>query len=230
MFCQKCGAELSEEAAFCLKCGHKLHTDSTPRISNKAMLLAAIAAVASGISVLLSFLPGSEPTKARDTAPTPEMAVASPSPSATPKVWASPPLRSLPTPKPTLEPTPRPQRARPEPTPDYPYRHTPSLADPPDGAVFSHWPRKLVLQWRSISGSEADRYKVTVEYWSSDLSSLPGDQPGWGRRPLREIETPWNYCTIYFIGAQPGRWRVTPIFADGREGVPSEWRTFRFTR
>jgi hypothetical protein len=33
-----------------------------------------------------------------------------------------------------------------------------------------------------------------------------------------------------FVGAQPGRWRVAAVLANGEVGVKSEWRTFRYTR
>jgi hypothetical protein len=36
--------------------------------------------------------------------------------------------------------------------------------------------------------------------------------------------------TFDFVGAQPGRWRVFPVNAAGQRGMPSEWRTFRYTR
>jgi hypothetical protein len=33
-----------------------------------------------------------------------------------------------------------------------------------------------------------------------------------------------------FVGAQPGRWRVWSVKANGALGSPSEWRTFRYLR
>jgi hypothetical protein len=210
----------------------------TPYISNKAMALAAIAALISLGSLILSFLPREDPPHAEiaSASPSPSLTT-SPTPKPTRESKPEPTQKSRPSPTPNLEQEvrrleeqlgqikqelePKSQRPRPAPTPDYPYRHTPSLVSPSDGAVFAHYPRKLTLRWRPTAASEADGYKVTVEC---------GDpfRPVWWK--CHDIETPWNYCTIDFDGAQPGRWRVTPTFADGRSGIPTEWRTFRFTQ
>lgn len=99
MFCQKCGTEVSEEAAFCLKCGFKLQTDPTPSISNKALWLAAIAAAVSIGTAMISILPRSDSTSTQDVSSTVEMAVA---PSAT--------LTPSPSPLPTPKPSPTPSR------------------------------------------------------------------------------------------------------------------------
>jgi zinc-ribbon domain len=209
MFCQKCGASAPDQTKFCKQCGHSLKPE--PRISNKAMLVAAIAAIASIGTSLLAFLPRDNSIKARD-APTPTVTITSSS--------GAPSPRTSPTPKPTQKP-----RQTPEPISDYSYKHTPMLEYPPDGVLFSYIysSGKIIFRWRPSEATEADRYKVIFEYGNPDQ---------WHRR--REIETPWNYCTGEFVGAQTeefvGRWRVTPIFADGRSGMPTEWRTFRFTR
>jgi hypothetical protein len=36
--------------------------------------------------------------------------------------------------------------------------------------------------------------------------------------------------TFNFVGANPGRWRVSAIRADGAEGPKSPFRVFRYTR
>ncbi len=36
--------------------------------------------------------------------------------------------------------------------------------------------------------------------------------------------------TFDFVGAQPGRWRVWAIDADGKKGPPSPWREFRYAK
>jgi hypothetical protein len=33
-----------------------------------------------------------------------------------------------------------------------------------------------------------------------------------------------------FVGAQPGRWRVSAVDDSGREGPKSDWWTFRYTK
>ena len=224
MFCKQCGASALDRSKFCKQCGHRFKES---RISNNAMLLAGIAALVSVGSAALSYWPRSSPTETATTAAISAVA-ASPNPTPLPPiaiVKATPRFRPAKESEPEKEsgprPTPKPYRPRPEPTPDYPYRHTPSLVWPTDGIIFNHYPRKLVLRWKATPESEADGYKVTIEC---------GDpfRPVWWK--CHDIETPWTRCTIDFDGAQPGRWRVTPILANGRSGIPTEWRTFRFTQ
>src|SRR5262245_65431521 len=61
MFCQQCGKLLPEQSRACEHCGHN---HESPRISNKALFLAAIAALISGVCLVVSFLPSSYPSKA----------------------------------------------------------------------------------------------------------------------------------------------------------------------
>jgi hypothetical protein len=224
MFCQQCGASAPDQSKFCKQCGHRFKPE--PRISNKALLIAAIAAIVSIGTALLGFFPKSEPTTAQGPI---AIASQSPSVSVTPKISPSPKPTRKPrqTPEPTPDTTPRPQRQRPEPTPDYPFRHTPILLSPNDGVLFSYRYAlgRLLLRWRRTPTSEADRYKVEIEH--GNLSH----QPPW---LLREFETPWDYCTVEFTDMRTvdfaGRWRVIPILTGGRSGIPTEWRTFRFTQ
>lgn len=135
MFCQKCGALAPEESNFCLKCGCTFQEKPKWFFSNRALLLAGIAALISAGSFLFAFLPRGEPIKAQAEPPIIE-ASPSPSPSATPKpiVTIETP-KSRQTPEPEIEkkttqlekelarlkenlkpePTPRPQRPRWEP-------------------------------------------------------------------------------------------------------------------
>jgi hypothetical protein len=101
------------------------------------------------------------------------------------------------------------------------------LIHPNDGDLFSYVysSGKIKFQWQPIAGSIADQYKLEIECGN------PSHYPPW---LLKEYETPWSYRTVDFTGApsmeMAGRWRVTPIFIDGRSGIPTEWRMFRFTR
>jgi eukaryotic-like serine/threonine-protein kinase len=210
VFCQQCGAQAPDQSKFCKQCGHRLRF----HISNKALLLAGVAAIVSVGTSLPLFFSGNEPIRAQET-PTPLVAIASPSPS--PRVSPSPKM----TPKPTAEPTLKPEPQRPEPTPDYPYRHTPRLESPADGAVFTHFPRNFALHWIRNAASEAVRYRVTIQY-SDPARSF------WST--WREIETSGEWHADNFVGAQPGRWRVTPILRNGSLGIPTAWREFRFTQ
>lgn len=92
------------------------------------------------------------------------------------------------------------------------------LLSPDDGAVFSHYPRKVMLQWESYTAAKL--YKVRIEQGypnSSDWSFL------------QELEVAEPEYIFDFTGAQPGRWRVTVIRENGKE-ITSSWRTFRFTQ
>jgi TonB family protein len=95
---------------------------------------------------------------------------------------------------------------------------TVKLLSPDDGAVFSHYPRKVTLQWERYT--EAKLYKVRIEQGypnSSDWSFL------------QELEVAEPEYVFYFTGAKPGRWKVTVILKNGKE-ITSSWRTFRFTQ
>jgi len=37
-------------------------------------------------------------------------------------------------------------------------------------------------------------------------------------------------ATFRFVGAQPGRWRVSAVDANGASGPKSEWREFWYTQ
>jgi predicted nucleic acid-binding Zn ribbon protein len=80
MFCQQCGKLLPERSRACEHCGYN---HESPRISNNALLLAAIAALISGVGVVVSFLPRSYPSKA-EGGPKPVIASEAEAPQATP--------------------------------------------------------------------------------------------------------------------------------------------------
>lgn len=207
MFCQQCGNPLSQKSQRCEHCGHE---HEVSRISNKAMLMAIIAAAISSLSLLIPFPKTETDTSQPPSTPTPIIAARSPTP--------TPLSRQSPKPITPLTPTPRPTKS----TLDYLHRHTPTLIEPSDGAVISYRfsVDRLRLRWAAIAGSEADQYKVGIIY---------GDPARY-----REFETPWTYYTVEFErGLSPpfsGRWRVTPILADGKFGIPTEWRRFYFVR
>lgn len=237
MFCQRCGIELSEEAAFCLKCGHKLQTDAKSQIPNWALWVMAIAAAISLGTVAISFLPRNDSTGAQG-APTTDVASASPSvtPRITPTPWSSPSPKPTQLSRPTPELTPRPQRPRPEPASDYahqttykspddyPYRHRPTPEFPNEGATFSlyHSSNQMLFRWSLAPSSEVARYRVRIErklalglawkYWIVDVDA---NQNWYARR---------------FADTGTYRWNITPMFPDGSLGMPTEWRTFRFTQ
>src|SRR5215510_5577674 len=92
------------------------------------------------------------------------------------------------------------------------------LLAPDDGAVISHYPRKVTLQWERYT--EAKLYKVRIEQDYPNSSDWSFQQ---------ELDVAEPECVFDFTGAQPRRWRVTVILENGKE-VTSSWRTFRFTQ
>jgi hypothetical protein len=93
----------------------------------------------------------------------------------------------------------------------------PNLISPADKQVFSIYPRHTVLIWSPAKG--ANSYKVETEFNSG---------PTWS--PLPTIVTQETTYSFDFVGAQPGRWRVTSINGGGKMSAPSSWRTFVYTQ
>ncbi|OLE21984.1 MAG: hypothetical protein AUG44_26030 [Actinobacteria bacterium 13_1_20CM_3_71_11] len=96
----------------------------------------------------------------------------------------------------------------------------PVLTSPANGAVFHNFPRTTTLRWQAVSGARS--YQVEVQ---CDVCGPPGTM--W---------VPWITTTVTgtsytfdWVGAQSGRWRITAISNSGAMGVPSGFRTFRYT-
>jgi len=87
MFCQQCGKLLPEQSRDCEHCGHN---HKSPRISNKAILLAAIAALISVGTALLNFLPSRSGPSKVEGAPTPIRASEAEAPQAPPEPTPTP--------------------------------------------------------------------------------------------------------------------------------------------
>lgn len=95
----------------------------------------------------------------------------------------------------------------------------------PCGQTFNHYPRKTNLRWRPVQG--AVKYIVEVDCmhccatgkWCYDL----------GQKWKKETTTRTNY-SFNFVGAQPGRWRVTAVDRNGKKGKTSKWCNFKYTR
>ena len=103
----------------------------------------------------------------------------------------------------------------------------PRPLSPENGAVFNHYPRTTRLEWSAVPGAVS--YAVELEVCQ------PGGSDGTecrdpqllqirGNPPLSGIEgTSYEFL---FIGAQPGRWRVWAVDANGRMGARSTWSQF----
>jgi hypothetical protein len=101
----------------------------------------------------------------------------------------------------------------------------PVLESPADGASFNIYPRSTTLTWQPVDG--AARYLVEIMACSSS------NPVNCFSHPMIEQTTRETTTTTYtfnFIGAQPGKWRVTPVDAKGIFGTPSAWWTFSYTK
>ena len=101
----------------------------------------------------------------------------------------------------------------------------PVLESPYDGKIFDQgFPRNTTFTWSAVPGAK----KYVLELMACS-SSKPNDCFVWPQdKPRHEvIGTTYTYG---FVGAQPGKWRVTAIDAKGVAGTPSGWWTFRYTK
>lgn len=160
----------------------------------------------------------------------------------------SPPVRSriLPPPGPTAEPATtviEPSEPAPEPPASGPTLVTvfpipipelsvlgdpfiPTQLAPPDGSVFDTYPRTTTLQWSEVASAAS--YTVEIDcmgccapgQWCRDVGQVWVVVPG---------ITATSY-TFDFVGAQPGRWRVWSVDAEGNEHPVSPWWRFEYTR
>jgi hypothetical protein len=90
----------------------------------------------------------------------------------------------------------------------------PTMLFPGDHALFHHFPRTVTLRWAARAGAAS--YTVEVRF----------AQALWVLAPHVRATS----YTFRFVGAQPGRWRVWAVDAQGRESAKSAWRDFAFTR
>ena len=102
----------------------------------------------------------------------------------------------------------------------------PTMVSPACGATFSNFPRITNFVWKPVTGAVS--YIVEVDCfgcckigaWCTDIGQTWKIEKG--------ITT-----TTYshdFVGAQPGRWRVSAVDATGKEGAKSAWCGFVYTR
>lgn len=101
----------------------------------------------------------------------------------------------------------------------------PTHLSPPNGIVFDHYPRTTTLAWASVPGAAS--YNVEIDCfhccanneWCSDVGSS---------FDIASVTT--TSYSFDFVGAQPGRWRVQAVEANGNVGNWSEWWEFEYTQ
>lgn len=102
----------------------------------------------------------------------------------------------------------------------------PVQISPPNGAVFNNFPRTTKVDWNPVPGAAS--YTVEIDClsccqagkWCTDVGKLYQVVPN-----LHTTDYTFN-----FVGAQPGRWRVWAVGANGQQGPKSPWREFRYTK
>jgi hypothetical protein len=101
----------------------------------------------------------------------------------------------------------------------------PTPLTPADGSIFDNFPRKTTVSWTAVSG--AVEYRVEVDFsFSGVWASENPDRP----TPPHTYSSKTTSFSFNFVGAQPGRWRVSAIDREGHRSEPSPWWSFRYTR
>jgi hypothetical protein len=123
------------------------------------------------------------------------------------------PLNTQPSPSQTPAPSPTPT-----PTPSF-SNLVPQQVAPGAGEVFTTYPRNIVFRWLPLPGAQS--YRLEIQYCDPDGSNCIG-------YPDQITTQPSGF--ISFIGAQPGKWRVTGLDANGQPSRTSDWRIFSYTK
>lgn len=100
---------------------------------------------------------------------------------------------------------------------------------PANGTEFDHYPRVTKLEWSAVPGAEA--YAVEIDFCDGLVRKEchdPSPLEGSALPPTSGIRgTSYQFR---FVGAQPGRWRVWAVDAQGWAGAKSDWSWFVYRR
>ncbi len=100
----------------------------------------------------------------------------------------------------------------------------PALLTPAEGQVLTTYPRSTNFTWSPVPG--AGKYFFELMACSNSNTSDCFVWPA--NKPTHEVFG--TSYTFNFVGAQPGKWRVTAVDANGVKGASSEWRMFKYTK
>ncbi len=102
----------------------------------------------------------------------------------------------------------------------------PTLVSPANGTVFNKFPRKTKLVWMPVPTAKS--YTVEIDCYHCCRANKWCTDVGKTHHLKRNLRT--TSYTFRFVGAQPGRWRVWAVSADGRESEKTPWWEFEYTR
>lgn len=102
-----------------------------------------------------------------------------------------------------------------------PQMETPILTNPAANAVFDQYPRTITLSWKMVPA--ASGYSLEIAYCQAGEINCVS-------YPAVTIMDPLaSDYTFSFVGAQPGKWRVTALGSSPyRNSAASAWRWFTF--
>jgi len=104
-----------------------------------------------------------------------------------------------------------------------PQMATPVLTNPANNQIFGHYPRTLTLSWKMAPAAAG--YKLEIAFCDANRVTCSNYPPVTITDPLRS-----DY-TFNFVGAQPGKWRVTTLGGSlYGDSAASAWRWFSFTQ
>jgi len=101
---------------------------------------------------------------------------------------------------------------------------TPVQLSPKNESVYSNYPRTTTLEWSPVPGAvsytvEVDCYHCCQDNkWCTDI----------GRTWMVIPDVTTTNYTFDFVGAQPGRWRVWAVNANGQASLKSQWWYFTY--
>lgn len=101
----------------------------------------------------------------------------------------------------------------------------PVLTSPQNGAVFTTGhPRTTNFAWQAVPGASLYIFELMA-----CSNGNPNNCFVWpADKPTHQVTS--NSYSYGFVGAQPGKWRVTAVDTNGIPGKPSEWWTFKYTK
>jgi eukaryotic-like serine/threonine-protein kinase len=101
----------------------------------------------------------------------------------------------------------------------------PNQLAPPNGAVFSNYPRTTTLRWVPVAN--AATYSVELDCFQCCAANKWCTAVGQTWQIVTGL-TATQYV-FNWVGAQPGRWRVWAVGPRGRVGRKSRWSKFIYT-